>query len=152
MNIYNNGRATLTVGDIERMQQRIAELEQKNAELVAQVKGLNKANSKLSQIENKQGRINQLEAALDCLQFAAHLNAGQCKNLDKALADSLVIHNNAPDEMPSGCLRQIHAEAGRAGFVAGFSACWRELYGTKPFQLTLELFADQYAERVKAGE
>ncbi len=37
MSIYNNGAATLTAGDIERMQQRIAELEREKAELLVQV-------------------------------------------------------------------------------------------------------------------
>jgi hypothetical protein len=36
MNIHNSGKVELTMGDIERMQNRIAELEQKNAVLLAQ--------------------------------------------------------------------------------------------------------------------
>jgi len=37
MNIYNNGKVELTMGDIERMQKRIAELEREKAELMALV-------------------------------------------------------------------------------------------------------------------
>ena len=37
MNIYNSGKVEWTMGDIERMQKRIAELEREKADLVAQV-------------------------------------------------------------------------------------------------------------------
>jgi hypothetical protein len=44
------------------------------------------------------GRINALTAALECLQYAAYLEKGLSANLDKVLADSLVIHNAIGDE------------------------------------------------------
>ena len=37
MNIYNNSKTVYTIGDIERMQKRIAELEREKAELMALV-------------------------------------------------------------------------------------------------------------------
>lgn len=125
------------------------ELEKVTAErdaLAAQVDGLTKVNSKLSQLQNQQGRINQLEAALDCLQFAAHLNKGQCENLDRVLAETLVIHNNAPEEMPSSCLAEIRALAGRDGFIAGYFHY--KNYGFQ-FEEELEEAAKQYANIIR---
>jgi hypothetical protein len=40
MNIHNSGKVELTMGDIERMQNRIAELECEKVELLAQVEQL----------------------------------------------------------------------------------------------------------------
>jgi hypothetical protein len=100
---FKNGMAEL--------QDIIDKMQTERDGLTSQVAGLNKANSKLSQIASQQGRINQLEAALDCLQFAAHLNPGVCANLDKTLADTLVIHNNMQDEAPASCLAQLKADA-----------------------------------------
>lgn len=48
-------------------------------------------------------------------------------------------------------LRDIQAEAGRAGFVAGYGKCWRESYGTKPNTDSVDEYADSYADRVKDG-
>lgn len=59
MNIHNNGATALTAGDIERIQQRIAELEkleQKNTELAAQVEQLKElASFWIDQAEPKRG-------------------------------------------------------------------------------------------------
>lgn len=50
-------------------------------------------------------------------------------------------------------LKEIRAEAGRAGFVEGYSICWFHHYGRRPKvnDPITEHSADQYAERVKAG-
>jgi hypothetical protein len=47
MNIHNSGKVELTMGDIERMQNRIAELEQENAGLLAQAEQLRSAAEQL---------------------------------------------------------------------------------------------------------
>jgi hypothetical protein len=52
---------------------------------------------------------------------------------------------------PEQCLNQIKAEAGRAGFVAGYEKCWRESYGTKPNTDSVDEYADSYANRVQQG-
>lgn len=108
------------IKEIEALKAERDALLEKFEELSAKVEGLTKANSRLSQIENQQGRINALECALDCLQFEAHLIAGVSEGLDKTLADTLVIHNACSDEMTSGCLLDVQAEAGRAGFFEGY--------------------------------
>lgn len=110
----------MTQQEIEALKAERDELATKVKELSAKVDGLTKVNSKLSQIENQQGRINALECALDCLQYEAHLIAGVSEGLDKTLADTLVVHNSCPDEMPSSCLRDVKAEAGREGFFEGY--------------------------------
>ncbi len=88
MNIYNNGRVTLTVGDIERMQQRIAELEQKNAELVAQVEVL----------KSHMAEFAEIDGAFDAAAWESK---------------SILLRQATPTQ----CLNQIKAEAGRAGYV-----------------------------------
>lgn len=53
---------------------------------------------------------------------------------------------------PQQCLAEIKAEAGRAGFVAGYHKCWRESYGTKPNTDSVDEYADSYANRVGDGQ
>lgn len=139
--------AMIAIEDVKS--ERNAALAQ-NAELMSQVAGLNKANSKLSQVESQQGRINQLEAALDCLQYAALLNAGSCENLDRVLADTLSIHNNIQDEAPAPCLRDVKAEAGRAGYQQGIHDWRMAEVNYQDFDITFA--STEYAERVRAGE
>lgn len=51
---------------------------------------------------------------------------------------------------PQQHMRDVRAEAGRAGFVAGYSKGWNDFDDVNGFRR--EPLADQYAERVKAGE
>jgi hypothetical protein len=119
MNIYNNGTTTLTAGDIERMQQRIAELEQKNAELVAQVAELNKLHSDLT------------NADMICDEDENHIG--------------YVIENDQIDEMErllsvdTQCLNQIKAEA-----VLKFAQEFNDSGWIQESMWTIE----KYAERI----
>ncbi len=129
MNIYNNGRVTLTVGDIERMQQRIAELEQKNSELAAQVEVLRDAATKITLRADNDG-VSTGGIMEDVLNLRDAINATS-----------------------SQCLKRTQAEAGQAGFIAGYSKCWTDTTGAlKVPSGIISNIANRYAERVKAGE
>lgn len=53
---------------------------------------------------------------------------------------------------PTQCLREIKAEAGRAGFVEGYDSCWVQHYGTRAPEHATAYSSEQYAESVNAGE
>jgi hypothetical protein len=125
MNIYNNGRVTLTVGDIERMQQRIVELERESAELVARLVELSKMHSDLT----------NADMVLDC-------NGEQSGYL---ITDEQIDEMEHLLSVDAQCLNQIKADAGRAGYVQAIHDL-----GYKDSCLTDR--ANKYAERVKAGE
>ena len=57
MNIYNNGKVELTMGDIEQMQKRIAELEREKAELVANLKAYRKLTDRMSALMVKHKKV-----------------------------------------------------------------------------------------------
>jgi hypothetical protein len=167
MNIYNNGTTTLTAGDIERMQQRIAELEQKNAELAAQVEVLQQhTNAKLLSQARKEK--NEALSALSLLQFTAIYTynqgylAGHSDTVEGVFTDihrsDLHTHNadtvqeliGAIADESTQCLNQIKAEAGRAGFVTGYSEAQSAHFTANDTEI--DLYADEYAERVAKGE
>lgn len=140
--------------NIAKLKEKIAELEQvkrERDEAFAQVASLGRVNSKLSQKQSEQGRINALECALTCLQFAVSLSDDE--SLKKVLSDTLVIYNELEDEgiKPSQCLREIQAEAGRAGFVEGYSSCWFQHYGASAPDFASAFSADQYAAKLRQG-
>lgn len=92
---------------VDILELKIKELLQENEALKAQAeqlraenKGLLGANSKLCQTKDQQGYINALEAALDCLQFAALLELEDCDkpNLKAVLLDSMRIRDNLGDD------------------------------------------------------
>lgn len=93
----------------------------------------------------------ELVAQVGRMQTFIRMSADKWKNtpeLEPTFLNLLRVANQQPEE----ALREICAEAGRAGFVAGYGKCWRESYGTKPNTDSVDEHADSYAERVKAGE
>jgi hypothetical protein len=146
MNIYNNGRVTLTVGDIERIQQRIVELERESAELVARLVELSKLHSDLT------------NADVVCDEDENHIG--------------YVIENDQIDEMErllsvdTQCLNQLKADAA----AEAVTECLRIVEQTKTsfnqlpryhrgvditpskFKENAILELKRYAERIKAGE
>jgi predicted nuclease with TOPRIM domain len=129
--------------------ERLDELAAQVEVLQSKVSGLNKANSKLAQKDSEQGRINALECALTCLQFAVSLSDDEA--LKKVLNDTLVIHNELEDEgiNPTQCLREIEAKAGRAGFVEGVRQMAENEIGW--FGHDADSCANHYAERIRQG-
>lgn len=97
----------------------------------------------------------ELVAQVEVLQDAA---IKVCLRLDHdgvstfGIAEDIENLQQVVNATPTQCLRDIQAEAGRAGFVAGYGKCWRESYGTKPNTDSVDEYADSYADRVKAGE
>ena len=87
-------------------------------------------------------REAELVAQVEVLRIAA-LNAIQRMSGGEAKADL----RDAYDATPTQHLRDIQAEAGRAGFVAGYDAGHTYRFANIGNEL-----ADEYAERVKAGE
>ena len=59
---------------------------------------------------------------------------------------------NAINATPTQCLRDIQAEAGRAGFVAGANWLYASQLETDVIEDDKVDAANRYAERVKAGE
>ena len=93
----------------------------------------------------------ELVAQVGRMQTFIRMSADKWKNtpeLEPTFLNLLRVANQQPEE----ALREICAEAGRAGFVAGYGKCWRESYGTKPNTDSVDEYADSYADRVKAGE
>lgn len=111
MNIYNNGNATLTAGDIERVQQRIAELEQKNAELMAQNGILHLYATELV--------CSMTEENCQELRDALMLTPSQCLNQIKAEAvekSADWLHSNYPHLANPACgLLTHYAERFKSG-------------------------------------
>ena len=112
--------------EIDKLKRENKSLKAERDELMAQVEvlqskvsGLSKANSKLAQKDSEQGRINALECALTCLQFAVSLSDDEA--LKKVLNDTLVIHNELKEEgiNPTQCLREIQAVHFEKGFIQG---------------------------------
>jgi hypothetical protein len=54
--------------------------------------------------------------------------------------------STAKELTPAACLAEMRAEAGRAGFIAGFNVC-HNYEG----QMDLSELSDQYAERIRQG-
>lgn len=128
--------------------QRINQFIESISQLSNQVVDLQNTRDDLEQqVAELMAHNAELVAQVEVLRIAA-LNAIQRMNGGDAKADL----RDAYDATPQQCLRQIQAEAGRAGFVAGYGKCWRESYGTKPNTDSVYEYADSYAERVKAGE
>jgi hypothetical protein len=125
MNIYNSGKVEWTMGDIERMQNRIAELEREKAELMAQV-------------ECVKSHFNELiEVAQRCDSWESFPQQPS----DRAVA--------ALESLPAQCLNQIKAEAGRVGYRLGAEQ-W--CFNQNEMQADIERAADQYANRIAKGE
>jgi len=57
--------------------------------------------------------------------------------------------NVAIGKSPATCLAQVKAEAGRAGFIAGYHKMHIEFVGSIAPTGSAEHAADQYAERIK---
>lgn len=110
----------------------------------------------ISQLESVQADLRQQMAELvaQVANLAHHIaNVATTYDSNTGHEPSLSVFHRALDEAqeavrltPTQCLRQIQAEAGRTGWLVGA----RErglLLGSH-----LQMYADQYAERVKAGE
>jgi len=115
----------------------ISELEREKAELVAQVEAL-KDWRRLA------------------LQFDGHRMQAMCV-LKAVAAGSAAIYevNEFIAKAPvSGTdhLNQIKAEAGRAGFIAGYDSCWFQHYGTRAPDHATAYSADQYSASIAKGE
>ena len=89
----------------------------------------------------------ELVAQVEVLRIAA-LNAIQQMSGGEAKADL----RDAYDATPTQCLRDIQAEAGRAGFVAGANWLYASQLETDVIEDDKVDAANRYAERVKAGE
>ena len=125
----------LELGIKELAAERDAALAQ-NAELVAQVESLRSASVKaVNFIENgvEFGFIRMPDA--DCPDPAHY---------------TLPALHAALSATPAQCLRQIQATAGRLGFIDGYSQAQSDPFTANDTEI--ELYADEYAERVKAGE
>lgn len=121
-------------------------------------RGINVDNERQRQIDkhNAQHVLNQLvkmTAERDSLRAAADV---VCKHLDddgvrtSGLVGSIKALKAVTDISPAdNChIRQIQADSGRAGFVA----CGAWLSNEDDGRHTVAEAADEYAERVKAGE
>lgn len=104
-------------------------------DLSAHINSINTQNAELV------AQVEMLRAALEATR-QPHMD--YIPKLDKTARQML-------DATPAQCLRQIQADAGRAGFVAGAKYVYtsREL---GYFPDVLELVSLDYVERVKAGE
>lgn len=83
------------------------------------------------------------EVANDAIYFAT-------KRKDKVCADPMFVMQQLQGRIgatPLQCLNEIRAEAGRAGFVAGYDAGHEYRFSNLGDEL-----ADEYAEKVRNGE
>lgn len=114
------------IDEIEKLTAEREQLQQQNQQLAAQVE------------VTKQVAID----AIACISRSG----------TKVCADPMFVMQQLQgrlEETPNQCLREIQAEAGRAGFVAGYMLCND---GIPLIKHNYQGFADKYAERVKAGE
>lgn len=93
---------------------------------------------------------DELQAQVEVLQSWLR-QAAELVNLDGGTAIDWLIDNHqamlsATKEIPSACLAQVRAEAGRAGFVAGYEAGH-----TYRFANIGDDLADEYADQVRQG-
>ncbi len=67
--------------------------------------------------------------------------------------DTLPALEAAIESTPTQSLNKIKAEAGRSGFIAGYSKCWVDSTGSRRApSVIISHMAKQYAERVKQGD
>lgn len=52
---------------------------------------------------------------------------------------------------PQQHLAEIRAEAGRAGFIAGYNECCRQVFGSPAPEYATPHFANQYADKIRQG-
>lgn len=111
---------------IDIVEDHIESLEKQNAELAAQVEAL-------------RGGLNQaIELLVTALVEPKQITEEEIHDL-RTLEQST----------PSRHLRNIQAEAGRDGFVAGYSKGWNDYAGPHGFRR--EELADAYAAKVREG-
>lgn len=93
--------------------------------------------------------LDSLKYAENKLYILVNTDGGLSKQVR---TDALKAFDNVKNTIaatPQQCLRQIQADAGRAGFIAGLE--WLADYDGNP-DVSVAAVANQYAERVKAGE
>ncbi len=97
----------------------------------------------------------ELQAQVEVLQDAA---IKICLRLDAdgvstyGIADDVESLQEVVNKTPATCLAQVKAEAGRAGFIAGYHKMHIEFVGSIAPAGSAEHAADQYAERIKQGD
>ena len=84
-------------------------------------------------------------------EFDAKMSAWDEINKLKRENKELKAEREALNNTPAQCPREILAEAGRAGFVAGYNECWRQVFGTTAPEYSSGHTADLYAERIHQG-
>lgn len=90
----------------------------------------------------------QVEALRREIQSAADWFSAYWPELNKAQCDRIKQMDSVAKTTPQQHLRELRAEAGRNGFIAGVEARRIALLNDEQAKIK----ADQYAERVKAGE
>lgn len=100
--------------------------------------------------------LSESTAAVLALRSEKHELMAQIENIRTVFkrelfsAKGLAALEQAIDATPTQCLRDVKAEAGRAGFVAGVQYSHKRPDVALP--KVIEMVANDYAERVKAGE
>jgi hypothetical protein len=115
----------------------------------------------LSQRDYFKNRMDDLRDIIDKMQPERDWLASQVEVLKNIRNDwqglavndakTLIAFIRAVDATPTACLAQVKAEAGRAGFIAGYHKMHIEFVGSIAPAGSAEHAADQYADRIKQG-
>lgn len=104
-------------------------------------------------VRKLQSERNDLAATVEALQGGIReimINIGAGATMSE-ICEMVYIMESGFSATPQQHLRDVRAEAGRAGFIEGYDSCWFQHYGTRAPEHATAYSADQYAASVKAG-
>jgi hypothetical protein len=140
--------ADMPTGGMQTGRQRI-KLDYSDAQrAIAEIEGLTAERDALqARVELLRDALSEAQQTIGFLSHHLRGRMAEAAIIDMAeKADSWAVILN---QSPTACLAQVRAEAGRAGFVSGYSKGWNDYAGVYGFRR--EPLADQYAERIRQG-
>lgn len=119
----------------------ISQLSNQVVELQNARDGLERANAELvTQVAGRDALLNNLSKWIEQLPVPTKPATSWLMRIDGVMKES-----------PNQHLRQIQADAGRAGFVAGYVKCWHDCHGTEAPEHVVPYLSNQYAAKVRQG-